>query len=569
MSLSRRVTRQLCLVGTPLVLIAALLIGYSTAPVGASSHREAPLISKDPEADSTDFYMWITPDKNDSVTLVANYIPFELPEGGPNYYKFGDDVAYDINIDNVGDAKAHLTYRFTFKTTYVNTTTFLYNTGQITPAMVNNTDKTWSLRQTYNIDEIANIGTTGATTTTIASGLPTPPVNIGSKSTPGYDAIAAAAIKPVNFPNGGGAGTVFAGQRDDSFWVDLQVFDLLTLRGGPTPLPSPYMGNLGYTDGRIKHPVDSLAGYNVNSIVLQVPISHLTQGTETVIGGWQTASRRSTKVLNGLGGVLSGAGPVTESGPYVQVSRLGMPLVNEAVIPLQLKDAFNTLKPEQDTVALGLPGVGPLLASSVLTPELQTLFKALYNIPNPGKPRTDIFQIFFTGIQTSAEFTLTTAGGAVTVPAGTNVNKPATVTPAEMVRLNTAPAFRPGASGSLCAPTPSRLGLLGGDVCGFPNGRRLTDDVVEIELLAVAGAAYGVLTTDTSFAFDAKNLPAVLTDGKDQNDMPFLTSFPYLATPSSGQDRLHQPYNCNSLDLPCVFLTIVTKSQPASRAQMK
>lgn len=569
MSSTRRLTRQLCYLLTPLTLVAAMLIAYAPNQVGASSHREAPLISMDPQADATDFYMWITPDANDKVTIVANYIPFEAPEGAPNYYTFGDDVAYDINIDNVGDGKAHLTYRFTFKTTYLNSNTFLYNTGQITPAMVNNEDKTWSLRQTYSIDEIKNIDSGSPVTTSIATNLPTPPVNIGSKSTPNYAAIANEAIKQVSF-GADGNGTVFAGQRDDPFWVDLQVFDLLTLRGGPTPLPSPYMGNLGYTDGKIKHPVDSVAGYNTNSIVLQVPISRLTQGSETVIGGWTTSSRRSTRVLNGVAGILSGAGAVTNTGPYVQVSRLGMPLTNEAVIPLALKDAFNNLKPEQDypIFSSGTP-VGNLLATSVLTPELQTLFKALYNVPNPGKPRTDILQIFLTGIQTSSPFTIQTAGGPVTVPAGTNVNKPANVTPAEMLRLNTATPFRPGASGSFCSATPSRLGLLGGDVCGFPNGRRLSDDVVEIELLAVAGAAYPVLTTDTSFTFDGTNLPAVLTDGVDHNDLPFLSSFPYVATPWSGQDRIHPPTSCTSLDFPCTFLPVVARAPSGSGALVK
>src|SRR5262249_4453868 len=212
------------------VLLATFMVGYSPSQVGASSHREAPLISSDPDDDATDFYMFIAPDANSSVTFVANYIPFEAPEGAPNFNKFSDNVLYEINVDNVGDGKRHLTYQFIFKTKVVNPNTFLYNTGKITPAMVDDSaaaspNPTWSIRQTYSILEVKDIGTVSAITKTLASDLPTPPSNIGSKSTPDYDALAARAVK--TFTEGGDSFTAFAGQRDDPFWVDLgSIFDL-------------------------------------------------------------------------------------------------------------------------------------------------------------------------------------------------------------------------------------------------------------------------------------------------------------------------------------------------------
>jgi hypothetical protein len=278
-----------------------------------------------------------------------------------------------------------------------------------------------------------------------------------------------------------------------------------------------------------------LAGFNVHSIAIQVPIAHLLEGAgdNTVLGVWATSSRPTVRVF--------GAGNVQNVGDLVQISRLGMPLVNEAVLPLALKDAFNSLKPEQDyDVYTSDTPAGKILASSVYTPELGTLLNALYGVPMPKNLRNDLVAIYFTGMVTTKDFKLVTPKGDVTVPAGTNVNRPKTVRPAEMIRLNVAAPFRPGVDGSLCSPTPNyELGLLGGDVCGFPNGRRLEDDVTDISLLAVAGAAYSVLTDDT-FDFNP-DLIKVLNDGLPANDVPFQESFPYLATP-------HQGYTFRSSD---------------------
>ena len=244
---------------------------------------------------------------------------------------------------------------------------------------------------------------------------------------------------------------------------------------------------------------------------------------ESVIGVWATSSRYSQRVLSPLGGVQ-------QSGPLVQVSRLGMPLVNEVVIPLALKDAFNGLKPEQDfpLFTSGTPA-GELLKKSVLRPELQGLLNGLYGVPIPTQDRTDLLAIFLTGMKTTKPFTIRTKSGKVDLPAGFNVNQPKNVVPGEMIRLNTA------IKGDLCKPKPDyKLGLLGGDACGFPNGRRLEDDVTDISLLAVAGAAYPLLTPDTSFTFNPA-LVDVLRDNVDENDQDFNESFPYLALPYQGQ----------------------------------
>jgi hypothetical protein len=230
-----------------------------------------------------------------------------------------------------------------------------------------------------------------------------------------------------------------------------------------------------------------------------------------------------------------------------------MPLVNEVVIPLALKDAFNTLLPSQDlgvyTDGLG-EDVGALLQKSVEDPEVGRLLCGLYGVPlpadandncstevdveTPRSGRGDIFDIFLTGMVLADDFTITTKNGPVTLPAGFNVNRPAGIQPAEMIRINT------DIKGDLCSPTPSRLGVLGGDACGFPNGRRLTDDIVEIELLAVAGAAYQVLDgRDASFSFNPA-LIDVLDDGVDSNDRLFRNAFPYFAQAQSGQAHFHQ-----------------------------
>jgi len=515
MTFNRKAFAFICVLLTPLVLAMALLLGAPQAPADASSHREAPMISKDAFADNTDTYVWIPAGQTENVVLAASWIPFEGPEGGPNYWEWDDNVQYKIHVDNNGDAVADVVYMLTTTTSVENGETFLYNTNPIDSL----DDADWNRKQRITLVEDK-----GGVMTTLVDNQLTTPSNVGTKSTPNYAALEAEAIQMVE--DNGDMIKVYAGQTDDPFWVDLQVFDLLTLRGQASPI--------GYGD--METPVDSLAGFNNHSLIIELPISRLTQGEEPVLGVWATAMRKQM------------------DGTFSQVSRLGMPLVNEAVFPMALKDAFNTLTPDQDLLLY--TGAAPfnadlaaLTQKSVENPELGTLLCALYGVPLPvdadddcnseytvGSPatgRADIFSIFLTGMVLSNPFTITTAGGAVALPAGFNVNQPAGARPSEMIRINTT------ISGDTCSPTPSRLGVLGGDACGFPNGRRPMDDVVEIELLAVAGAAYGVLTDNAEgFAFNA-DLIGVLTDGIDSNDKPFRSTFPYFAMAQSGRTHAH------------------------------
>lgn len=506
----------LCLFGAALV--------WTQSQAGASSHREAPLISKDPFADNTDTYVFVSPDNPDNLVLVASWIPFEGPEGGPNYWEWDDNVAYDIHVDIDGDATSEVTYTLRSRVEVGNPNTFLYNTGSIDSPSSSN----WNRRQFYTVTETFEPGTepSGAANplSLLVNNQPAAPVNIGSKSTPNYAALESATIYNVTASNGD-AIKVFAGQTDDPFFVDLQVFDLLTLRGEAAPV--------GYSSGN-NIAIDSLSGFNVHTMVIEVPISRLVRNNEPVLGVWAASRRPSMDVMGG-------------DGEMKQVSRLGMPLVNEVVLPMGLKDVFNSIQPSSDLGAYGL------LQKSVEDPEIGNLLCALYGIPLPGDsddncateftagtPRTgrgDIFDVFLQGMVLANPFTIQTANGAVELPAGYNVNRPSVngaPTPSEMIRINT------NIKGDLCHPTPQRLGVLAGDACGFPNGRRLMDDVVEIELLAVAGAAYPVLDgRDASFSFNSDFI-GVLTDNVNANDMAFRGSFPYVATAQSGQEHIHQ-----------------------------
>ncbi|HRW06109.1 MAG TPA: DUF4331 domain-containing protein, partial [Caldilineaceae bacterium] len=541
--LFRRAGLAVALIAAPLILFMAVLIAVQSQ-AAASSHREAPLISKDAFADNTDTYVFISPENQDNVVLVGSWIPFEGPEGGPNYFEWDENVHYSLFVDNNGDAQADITYTLSSRVEVGNPLTFLYNTGPIDAL----TSANWNRKQFITVTE-----TTANGTTVLVGNKPTAPVNIGEKSTPNYASLFAEAIYDGADGVPGGI-KVFAGQTDDPFWVDLQVFDLLTLRGQNPPI--------GYENYNV--PVDSVSAFNVHSLVIEVPIDRLTANNDPVLGIWAAAARKSSRVLNGLGGVISGDGLETQSGNYVQVSRLGMPLVNEVVIPLALKDAFNTLRPAQDLTIYTDPTFGPVLQTSVEDPEIGRLLCGLYGVPLPadsdndcstevtvGTPRSgrgDIFDIFLTGMVLANPFQIETAGGPTTLPAGFNVNRPANpnAQPAEMIRINTA------IKGDTCSPVPSRLGVLGGDACGFPNGRRLTDDGVEIELLAVAGAAYPVLDgRDTDFSFNPA-LIDLLSDNVDRNDVPYYMNgtreqapqtFPYLAMPQAGQSHWHtNPY---------------------------
>ena len=446
-----------------------------------SSHREAPEISKDPVADSTDVYAFVSPDKSGTVTLIANYIPLQGPAGGPNFYEFGDDVLYEIHIDNNGDGRADISYQFRFSTTVRDPDTFLYNVGPIESLSSPN----WNRVQTYSVS--VNGGSLG-------SGLACPPCNIGPLSTPDYAGLAGAAVHSL-----GGGISVFAGQRAEAFYVDLgAIFDLGDLRPFEN-LHAQYGLNAfsGPAAG-----VNATNHLNVHSIAIQVPISAVTIKGHPTIGVWTTASRQRVTLWD------ADRGENVNSGPFRQVSRLGNPLINEVVIALGDKDRWNSLPPSDDKQ----------FAHYVTQPGLAALLPALYPgvFPNlaklvaSGKPRADLEAILLTGIP------------AGLIPGFTNLT--GTVL-ADMLRLNTS-----------IAPTPadkqSIYGLVGGDAGGFPNGRRVTDDVVAIELRAIAGAVYKLV--DKTFTPDAA--ADKLTDGLTPASVsaPLLGQFPYLGVPYSG-----------------------------------
>ena len=475
-------------------LSVALVAGAFAMRLGpfqaaASSHREAPLIAGDPRADNTDVYAFVSPDAPDTVSFIANWIPFEEPNGGPNFYTWADDTRYNIKIDNNGDALPDLTYTWVFSTVVRDKNQqFLANTGPVASL----TDPNLNVYQTYDLTV-----TDGNGVTTVlkgnGDGLATPgdpiaaPSLVGPASTPDYAALRAQAT--YSLPGGG---KTYAGQADDPFFLDLRVFDLL------------------YGANAKEVGQDTLAGYNVNSIALQLPKSALAiAGNATrnpVIGVWSTTDRRSALVADA---------PGTPDGQFVQVSRLGNPLVNEVVIPLSLKDAFNTVRPDQDASIQAV-------VDKVLDPILPKLIKAVYGVPAPAVNRNDLFEIYLTGIsKANAGFdgdptkvlNVDLNSQDLNLDAQSSRGAGVAFRPSEMLRLNMAVA--PAAS-------PNRMGVLAGDVAGFPNGRRLIDDVVDISIQAVEGAAQS-----------GKLVAGLRTiDSVDRNDKAFGDTFPYLALPN-------------------------------------
>ena len=375
-----------------------------------SSHREAPETAKDPVADSTDVYAFVSPDRPDTVTLIANYIPFQAPDGGPNFYEFGDDVTYDIHVANKGKGEADITYRFHFHTKVRNPKTFLYNTGQITSL----DSPTWNRPQFYSLTRIQN-----GKAKVLADKLACPPVNIGPRSTPNYADLAAAAVHKV------GRRRVFAGQRADAFHVDLgSIFDLGALR--------PFE-NLHLIPSAAAAGVNSLQGFNVHSIALQVPISEVSRSGKlptdpskpgAVIGVWASASRRKSRMFDKV------TGSYVAHGPWEQISRLGNPLFNEVIVPMAEKDAWNAHRPKYDKN----------YAKFVNHPELAKLLPVLYpgvfpHLAAYHKPRADLNAILLTGIPSGV------------VPGFQNYTGPVE---ADMLRLNLAipPASSPNEPGS-------------------------------------------------------------------------------------------------------------------------
>jgi hypothetical protein len=490
-------TKMVRLIGAQLVLFS-ICFSMAAIPTLGSSHAEAPLISMDRYADNTDVYAFRSYEtgREGFVTLIANFIPLQDPSGGPQFYRFDDTVLYEIKIDNTGDGLEDVSYQFQFTTRTVNPNTVLGMNAVNQDGVIGSlTDLDYNMPQTYTVSR--RMGRRVPIGPAIASGLRTPPANIGPRVTPNYEQnLGVAAVH--NLPNGG---RVFAGQRDEGFFLDLGApFDAINYR------------SLGETGG-----VDTLRTKNVSSIAIEVPISEVTRSrqvpasptaSDAVIGVWSTASRRSMRVYNT-------DGTQSTSGNFVQVSRLGNPLVNEVVVPLGLKDAFNALSPSLDYT------VQPVV-DAVLDPELPKLIKlalgaygtfdgTIVNINIPPPPRNDIATIFLTGIP---------AGAVPGLPNYTTFLSDGNGH--EFLRLNVALPAR-----AYNAPGGSRLGLLGGDVSGFPNGRRPGDDVVDIEVRALLGG------TPFTPAFNVPPNNSV-GDGVSVNFEGYLNRFPYLQTPNQG-----------------------------------
>jgi hypothetical protein len=461
-----------------------------------SSHREAPEISKDPVADSSDLYAFVSPDNPDTVTIIANYVPLQQPAGGPNFYEFGDDVLYQIFIDNDSDGDADITYQFQFYTLLTDqgpNDIFLYNTGQIK----NLSDATWNRKQFFRVTRIDRWGTR-----VVAEWLACPPCNVGANSIPDYASLTQQAIHSV------GSSTFFAGQRADGFYVDLgSIFDLGELR----PFHPDFLLKGAATAG-----INSLASLNVHSIAMQVPIRDLTHrrsqpstytDPNATIGVWTTASRQKSRMYRH---------PHDNTGPWMQVSRLGNPLINEVIIPMGQKDYWNTQSPSGDAQ----------FSQYYDHPSLAGLLNVLY----PGAfPKLAAYTADASNTRPDLDAVLLT-GVPPLFPGFQNYTGP---TKADMLRLNVAipPTARSAAN---------ILGVVGGDNAGFPNGRRVYDDVVSIELKAVAGALlHDVVPSFTPDApagelFDVGSTEPTTVASLSAFGLSYPTSFPYLADPWDG-----------------------------------
>jgi len=462
-----------------------------------SSHREAPEVSQDPSVDNTDTYAFVSPDRPDTVTILTNYIPLEAAAGGPNFYEFGEDVRYSIYISNRGTAEPDITYTFRFETTVLNERTFLYNLGPISSL----DDPNFNRRQSYSVTK--QIGT--GPPKLLASGLRSPPCNIGPHSTPSYTKLSQAAIHRLP-----GQEVVFAGQRNDGFYADLgAIFDLADLRPFQTLHVAPMLPSIG---------LDTLKnGINVHTIALQIPITSLTRdgsrpkdvnAAVSTIGVWGAASRRKMRLRGDT------TGQHTESGPWVQVSRLGSPLFNELMVPMVEKDGWNGSQPKDDRE----------YAKGVTQPELSRLIPDLYPgvfenlkaLAKSGRTREDMVALLLTGFKKGI------------FPGFQNYTGPVQ---SDMLRLNV-------------AVPPSKavqpLGGLAGDPAGYPNGRRVEDDVVTI-FVRMLGAVIND-RFDASFGPDAavalvtQGVPIPPT-GPVGSSSRFWTGFPYLGDPYSGFDN--------------------------------
>jgi hypothetical protein len=482
-------------------VIGGLVMGAAFAPAQASSHREAPFITSSPKVDGTDFYMFRSYEANRAgfVTMIANYQPFQDPQGGPNFFQFDPNALYEIHVDNNGDAKEDITFQLRFKNTSKKTALTIGGKSVPIPLMYSGpiagvNPASLNVRETYTVDMVKGDRRTGTRTRLAnAAGVTEfdkPIDNVGDKtfgSATGYETYANQHIYDIVIP-GCGAGRVFVGQRKEPFYIAVgKIFDLFNLNP------------LGAETGQ----KNDLEMKNVSSIALEVPIACLATATEPVIGAYTTASVRQGRLINPA--PASGLNNATkEGGAWSQVSRLGMPLVNEVIIGLDDKDRFNASKPSGDAQFL----------TYVTNPAFPAVVESLFPTAKAPTnfPRTDLVAAFLTGIS--------------------GLNQPKGAVPSEMLRLNTSIAAT-----ALASQSP--LGVAGGDNAGFPNGRRPGDDVVDLSVRVAMGALCVLTTSTDKFAVGCKpgDAPvggAALTDGVRKDAAAFKPGFPYLTTPLPG-----------------------------------
>ena len=455
-----------------LSFLAALLAVAVAVPLSiGSSHREAPRILKDPTADNTDVWAFTAADAPGSLTVVANWIPLADPAGGPNFYPLDENARYYVKIDNTGDGYEDVAYRWDFDTKFRNPNSFLY----AAPTVDSVRDPDLNLVQTYDLyKETYNKNRKLVGKKRIANNAPVVPDNVGPKTIPNFSAVEAGGVTSLR-----GGGKTIVAPADDAFFVDLgAIFDGINIDKPGRPMIG--LGNQG--GGK-----DDVAGYNTKSFVLQVPEREVTRDRKSVsdmssknavVGVWSTTERKR-------GSVLSSGRKHGKRGRWVQVSRLGNPLINEVIIPIGRKDKFNATSPANDAKNFG---------AFALSPEPARILNALFDLDIQEDNRTDIVQALLTG-----------------VPGLTQIGKKPAAADTLKLNLGVAPAAN-----------PNRFGVLAGDLAGFPNGRRLTDDVVDIELRVIAGALLS----------PPKNIP--LGDGVDQNDKPLRSVFPYVPLANDG-----------------------------------
>jgi uncharacterized protein DUF4331 len=504
--------------GYPLMagLVAGLVLAGGSPAARASSHAEAPMIAEDAQADNTDLYAFKSPEDPRKIVVISNFIPAEEPSGGPNYKTFSDSVLYEIKVDRDNDGYEDVAYQFEFSTKIQTPGTFLNFLGPITSLTTNgsavdngsNVNPLYNRYQTYTLRRVTTRGGS-RTVDTLARNVLVPPPNVGASTVPNYAPLADQAIYAVP-----GTGIrVFAGQRDDPFFLDLgAIFDLLSVR------PYRSLNALMPPGGNRANPGDSLAGFNVHSIVMEIPIVDLTgtslppasDNPRRLVGFWSTASRRRVSILRNRSATI-------QDGDWVQVSRLGAPLVNELFIPIKdpngyTKDYWNGGPPYEDVRFL----------SRFQRPEAALRLAQLYPALRGVVPFINADQTGFTQDRTDL------LGGVTPL---------LNFAPDEL-RIDTSlPAVQQGAAGY------NRLGVIAGDLGGFPNGRRLSDDVVDVYMRAAAGVLVpgnvgSPPVTRAAFLDSIK-----FGDGVDANtDATFLTKFPFVALPHDG---LNPPHNNN------------------------